>query len=693
MTTVVMTTTDTSPDISITKTEVFDVDFARWIVENKSIPKEDRMLVSRYLKNRIRGNEHDTTYKLGKHCKGAFLGRFCAIRSESLQCFPRDIRSALAMKYYWDVDMVNAQPTLLVQYCEKQGWVCDALKRYVLQREELLTLICDTCSIERWEAKQRVVALLFGSGVDADMPDFFRNEFYTEMRSIMHNNWNTNSFKWIEKQPNHYGRAIAYTLQTEERKCLLAMDRSLTNHKRSLDVFIHDGGLVRKKVGETVFSESLLREVEKDITRETGYSISLCVKSMSTSFEMDTTEDEYKAQKEEFEKTHFKLMNPPRYVRQIHGQLQYLTDHDLTFLYRNDKCGQETFISKWIQDPNILTYECLEFKPMQDASPNCFNLFRGFPLEPQEGDWSIVRELLWDLSGRDQGIFEYILNWSAHLFQKPYEKPGVVIIFSSYEEGVGKDTFGDYVLKPLLGDDYYYTTGDSENDFFGRFTTHLQNKLLIKLEEMNYDVFNKNDDKWKSWITCSSRSYEEKGVPKGASIQSFHRFLGTTNEACPVKLTKTFRRYLLVNPYQGNAGNANYWERVYAGLKKKEVLQAFLHHLLRMDISNWNPHRKLETDAEKEARQAQSPPHARFFQTQIQLRGDDECVTASWYARELLERINTVSKFPYSPFKLAQELKQYPHTKTDTKRGTEYTFNFDEVKTFLQGRSWWVDGF
>lgn len=687
-----ITMTETSPDISITKTELFDVDFARWVVDNKSIPKDDRTMVSRYLKNRVRGNEHDTTYKLGKLCKGEFLGRFCAIRSESLQCFPRDIRNALAMKYYWDLDMVNAQPTLLVQYCEKQGWICDALKKYVAQREEMLTLIADTCNIERWEAKQRVVAILFGSGVDADMPDFFRNEFYAELRTIMKNNWTSKTYKWLEKQPNPYGRAIAYTLQTEERKCLLAMDKSLTRHKRSLDVLIHDGGLVRKKIGENALSESLLREVEKDILADTGYTISLCVKPMTTSFEMeiDNVDEEYKVMKEEFEKTHFKLLNPLRYVRKTDTGFQYLTETDINFMYKTKRLSDDSkFIERWTNDDTIPVFERFEFMPNKEPAQGCYNLFRGFPLEPKKGDWSVIHNLIWDLSGRNQENYDYIIKWTAHMFQKPYEKPEVVLIFSSAKEGVGKDTFADHVLRPLLSQEYYFSTTDHENEFFGRFTSHLQNKLLIKLEEMNYEVMNRNDDKLKGWITCTTKSFEEKGVTHTPNIQSFHRFIGTTNEACPVKLTQSFRRYLLVNPYQGNAGNIQHWKNVYTELKKPEVLQAFLDHVLSVDITEFNPRDKCETTALIEARQSQAPPHARFFENFIQEHQDSEEVI--FIGNELLKLINLQCKYPYSPFKLAQELKIYPHTKTHTKRGNEYLFKLADVKQTLQQHHWWVD--
>lgn len=698
-----MTTTETttmvatellSPDTAVMKTEVFDVDFARQLIDDKSIPKEERDKLRRYVKNRVRGNQHDTTYKLGRHCKHEFQGRFCALRGESLQGLGKDIRNAIGGEFYWDIDFVNAQPTLLRQYAKQKGWSCQSISLYIEQRDELLTSLCETMNIERWEAKEKVIAMFFGCGSGAveGMTSFFVDELYPELRMIMKNNWehNKSNLKWLEKQPNHVGKALAYILQSEERKCLIALDRSLARVGRRLDVYIHDGGLVFKKEGETALPSSFLRELETEIEKETGYALRLSVKPMKSSYIKLNQQDDYQEHKEEFEKTHFKLMNPPRYVRQIGSGLQYLSDAELNFLYRNDALvSGETFVSKWIADPSIRTYEKLEFKPKCETTEGCFNLFQGFPLEAKEGDWSIIHELVWDLSGRNQDNYDYIINWSAHLFQKPYEKPGVMIIFSSTEEGVGKDTYGDHVLKPLLSSDYYMTTNDHENEVFGRFTSHLQNKLLVKLEEMNYDVMSRNDDKLKGWITCETKSYEEKGISKSPNIESFHRFIGTTNEACPVKLTKTFRRYLLINPYQQHANNTAHWDRIYTQLKKPDVLQAFYHYLINKDISGWTPRQKCETDALNEARQSQAPPLARFFQSYIQENHGID--TASWYGRELLVQLNTSCKFPYSPYKLSQEVKMYPHTFIKKNSGNQYRFELDKVQQFLVDKHWWVD--
>jgi len=289
-TTETLTVTTAGPDVSITKTEVFDVDFARWLTELKDgeITKDERTAIRRILKGRFDGNKHTATYKLGKDLKHADTGRFIAVRGDGLQGLSRDCRAALAQRYYWDVDMRNAQPTLLQQYAEKRGWVCSALRRYNENREDYITELMEVLNIERWEAKQRVTALCFG-GSAVGLTQFFVSELYPELRKLTENIYKENQQKhaWVTRRPHPYGSMIAFVLQTEERKVLLAMDYAFARMGRSLDVYIHDGGLVRKKDGEQRMPEDALRRVEREVETETGYKISLAVKEMKTTFERD----------------------------------------------------------------------------------------------------------------------------------------------------------------------------------------------------------------------------------------------------------------------------------------------------------------------------------------------------------------------------------------------------------------------
>lgn len=292
MTTQTTTIVLTSPDQSVTKTEVFDTEFAEWILNNKEIPKEEKEAVRRLFRSRTAGNKHITTYKLGKDIKHDDLGRYIPVGGIGLQCCWADTRAALAQKFYHDVDIRNAQPTLLQQYAEKRGWVCDKLKHYNLHRDDYLTELMES-GMERWEAKERVCRLMFGGGCDG-MPPFFVTELFPELRKLMDNIFNENKSKYpaIAKKPNAVRSMMALVLQTEERKCLLAMDVSLAKQGRSLDVLIHDGGLVRKKDGESMLPVEVLRKTERDVLETTGYVVSLAVKEMRTTLAGPTDEEE-----------------------------------------------------------------------------------------------------------------------------------------------------------------------------------------------------------------------------------------------------------------------------------------------------------------------------------------------------------------------------------------------------------------
>jgi len=274
----------TSVDVSITKTEKFDVEFVKQLIDNPSVLKEEREKLKRIMKERVRGNELDIVYKLGKNCKHEYLGRLCSLRGLGLQNLQKDIRAALTSELYWDIDMVNAQPTILKQYCEKNGFDCTLLKKYIDEREEMLSNLCDVLNIQRWEAKQKITSILFGGSI-AGMPIWFE-QFNEEIKRIQRCIWDKNyeKLKFVRQQPNHLGKAMAYILQTEERECLLNIDQSLTKRGRYMDVYMHDGGLVRKKDNEEYFPKALLEEIEKDVFLNTGYKVNLLIKEIKTSF-------------------------------------------------------------------------------------------------------------------------------------------------------------------------------------------------------------------------------------------------------------------------------------------------------------------------------------------------------------------------------------------------------------------------
>lgn len=64
-----------------------------------------------------------------------------------------------------------------------------------------------------------------------------------------------------------------------------------------------------------------------------------------------------------------------------------------------------------------------------------YNLWQKFAFEPVAGDWSLLKEhIRVILCGENERHFHYLLNWMAHVLQKPWEKPGVAVVVKGKKE-------------------------------------------------------------------------------------------------------------------------------------------------------------------------------------------------------------------------------------------------------------------
>lgn len=89
-------------------------------------------------------------------------GRLFAKGSISLQSMQRSIRHTLAHDIYNDIDMKNAHPTIMLQYCKKHKYPCDGIEYYVEHREDLLNKLMKEEGITREEAKRKFLSVSYG---------------------------------------------------------------------------------------------------------------------------------------------------------------------------------------------------------------------------------------------------------------------------------------------------------------------------------------------------------------------------------------------------------------------------------------------------------------------------------------------------------------------------------------------------
>lgn len=286
--TTISQTMNFNTDLKIVKKECFDADMMEIILRDKRFSKRDLGNLSRYKKGRTHSNIVEVVYHYGRGCEKHKLGRLYPHSGQGLQAFPRDIRNPLLEKNYWDCDMENAHYNFMVKLSTEWGLRNDAIKHYIAKRDECLEKV----SSNRGVAKTAFLKVAYGGdvklysefanddGIEPDGDISIIEAVKAEVTPLVNYVWlNFKQYhSLVKSKKNPLFSLFALILQTEECKCLLAMDAYLKTQNRSMEIFIHDGGEVRKLENETKFPEHLLRGMEKSILTATGHTVKVVVK-------------------------------------------------------------------------------------------------------------------------------------------------------------------------------------------------------------------------------------------------------------------------------------------------------------------------------------------------------------------------------------------------------------------------------
>jgi len=277
----------------VTLEEVFDIDNYRYLVLHDGVSQADKKNLRAYKKLARDGNKCLIKYVFGKKWESESFGDLYAYQGIGLASFEKNIRACLAAKYYFDIDIANAHPSIIQNYCNENGWACPVLDKFILERKEILEAICKEHSRDRWWAKEECIKV-FNGGVSI-VHDILR-DLMPEIEMIRNN--------VVSKHPKI--KKIAMSIHKDERKAdittlsLVFQDQTrqllecisnfMKTKGRSLDVRIHDGGFIRKLEGEDKFPVELLRECEVFIFNKMKYNIQLEVKPLEHTFKFKKDE-------------------------------------------------------------------------------------------------------------------------------------------------------------------------------------------------------------------------------------------------------------------------------------------------------------------------------------------------------------------------------------------------------------------
>lgn len=221
----------------------------------------------------------------------------------SLQGISRVIRHTISRDLYWDIDIVNAHPVILLKYCVDNKLNVPKLEKYVNNREEMLkTITClvdqDGIQVSRDEAKCILLAIINGGTrtwlfkKDA-LPDWI-SLFEKEMEMVADHFISTDKGKKFykraqgKKDKNVKGSTLNYYLCEQENMILQSMYSFLKSIGHKIGVFCFDGLMVYKKYDKDTkallpFPNHHLKLLEDTIKEDTslGYDLKILIKSMN----------------------------------------------------------------------------------------------------------------------------------------------------------------------------------------------------------------------------------------------------------------------------------------------------------------------------------------------------------------------------------------------------------------------------
>ncbi|MDR9890974.1 DUF5906 domain-containing protein [Pseudenterobacter timonensis] len=219
--------------------------------------------------------------------------------------------------------------------------------------------------------------------------------------------------------------------------------------------------------------------------------------------------------------------------------------------------------SAWLQWPDHASKSgSVGFYPQPaNCPPDIYNLFTGFITEPEPGDISpFLYHVEQVVCAGNRVVSDYLLQWMAHLIQRPEEKSSVAIVMKSVE-GTGKNTLVRPLLQ-ILGP--YAAQINGIRHLTGRFNSTLANKLLVLVDEA--EITDPGcADRLNTIISEPVFHLERKGM-EPEPVANCARLIFASNHEMMIRAGLRERRFLIVEPDGRHIGNKAYFDQLYRWL-------------------------------------------------------------------------------------------------------------------------------
>ncbi len=174
--------------------------------------------------------------------------------------------------------------------------------------------------------------------------------------------------------------------------------------------------------------------------------------------------------------------------------------------------------------------------------------------------------------------YSYLLRYLAHMLQRPWEKPGIMIVHLG-GQGTGKGTFFR-ILRAIWGRTALQVSDIQE--VIGHFNAVLERNFIVFMNEAIFSGDKKALDRLKSLITEPACRVEQKYQP-ARTIDSYHRFFAASNHDHFARVEQDDRRFVFLRVPDGAKGNHQFFSQLSNAIDDPAVIDALVYELMNCE--------------------------------------------------------------------------------------------------------------
>lgn len=266
----------------------------------------------------------------------------------------------------------------------------------------------------------------------------------------------------------------------------------------------------------------------------------------------------------------------------------------------------------WLKHRDRLSYEGIELVPDGPLvlPGNRLNLWRGWGVEPKQGEYPLIKSHLAKILANGDPLAErYNWNWAAWAVQNPGLPAEVALAFRGLK-GTGKGLWG-HAVRTIFGQHGLYIS--SPGHLIGQFNGHLESCVFLFADEAFAVDDKKSESVLKALVTEPVMMVERKGID-ARQVKNLLHVMMAANQDWVVPATGDERRFVVNEVSDARRGDKNYFDALFAE-RDNGGLEALFYDLLHTDLGEWHPRQIYETKALRE-------------QKRYSLSGEDEWLEA-----------------------------------------------------------------